>query len=668
MEIPFRVVHCGGEDPNYPASELNPESVAAGSRGWQTARHCKYPVELGLELLSDAPIEQMKLLSHQSKIATRIEIFVGEGANYGSVNFRRLGYMSLDSNARSRYQARELKTVYLKTPARFIKLLVHECHGNKYNLFNQVGVVSVSFAGDASAAVPKVESAFVREGNPGPRAPAAAAGLDEELAQRLERVASSKQRAVEVEDYDSAKRLKALEGLLDDMVAHYVGLAEDKYDAVGVEDYDRAKELKAEMEDFRELILRRVDAIEAGATRDEVLGLGRSAPSPAAPGPYDQDESYDQDASFGAPSPFPDPDDRPMRPLSAAAGGAADAFAEDREDESGAASSSSSAEGDASSGPHPLEGVAKCEELPAPERLLSPEEVSPWVEMYGEYVVRCLKSSTWQLRDAGVLKCALLVPSHPSAAPALARCTLRIAAEALQDKIAQVSYSALLLLKELVKRCEEDGVPRSALWDAGLEGALALLALKAGDGNARLRDQACGALLGLAASRAVGLAAVGHVCCRRMAPKQQNSPRSLVSRIALLRDLVEGRGLPAGGAFGPEAVLGFLKAANAFAHSNAQVRDAARELAVAVYAAVGHAPLAPYLAGLRPKQQQEYQAAFDLYEELQGGGAYAGDYAQDEANPEDGLPAEAAAFEDEESYEEDAEEEEEEGRRARGTA
>ena len=41
-----------------------------------------------------------------------------------------LGYLSLDSNERSAYKARELKSVYLKARGVFFKLLLHKCHIN----------------------------------------------------------------------------------------------------------------------------------------------------------------------------------------------------------------------------------------------------------------------------------------------------------------------------------------------------------------------------------------------------------------------------------------------------------------------------------------------------------------------------------------------------------
>ena len=56
----------------------------------------------------------------------------------GKAHFERLGYLSLNSNQRSNYQARELKSVFINCTGRYLRILAHRCYVNKYNLFNQV--------------------------------------------------------------------------------------------------------------------------------------------------------------------------------------------------------------------------------------------------------------------------------------------------------------------------------------------------------------------------------------------------------------------------------------------------------------------------------------------------------------------------------------------------
>jgi centrosomal protein CEP104 len=51
---------------------------------------------------------------------------------------KRLGYLSFDSNEKSAFKARELKSVHVSTAAHLLRLVFHKCHINKLNIYNQV--------------------------------------------------------------------------------------------------------------------------------------------------------------------------------------------------------------------------------------------------------------------------------------------------------------------------------------------------------------------------------------------------------------------------------------------------------------------------------------------------------------------------------------------------
>jgi len=147
----YQVVRCTSEDPEYPVSELLAHS--SQTRGWQTARFCEFPQEVGLEFEKPVHLRQVQFLSHQSKIATKIELYtalpeVGSGTGYETAQFKRLGYLSLDNNERSQFQARELKSVYVDVSAQFLKILFHKCHVNRYNIVNQVGLIALHALGE----------------------------------------------------------------------------------------------------------------------------------------------------------------------------------------------------------------------------------------------------------------------------------------------------------------------------------------------------------------------------------------------------------------------------------------------------------------------------------------------------------------------------------------
>jgi centrosomal protein CEP104 len=81
-------------------------------------------------------------LNNYLQVATRIEVHVGlvpETRPTGDhITWRRLGGLSLDSNERSHFKARELKSVQLHAEAAYLRIVVHRCHVNKLNIYNQV--------------------------------------------------------------------------------------------------------------------------------------------------------------------------------------------------------------------------------------------------------------------------------------------------------------------------------------------------------------------------------------------------------------------------------------------------------------------------------------------------------------------------------------------------
>jgi centrosomal protein CEP104 len=104
--ITFTVASCSSEDPEFPAQELDRHTPE--TKGWVSPKFCEYPQEIVLSFLGRAvTAKQVQILSHQSKIPTKIELFAGIGSHVEDATYRRLGYLSLDSNVRSEYKVRE---------------------------------------------------------------------------------------------------------------------------------------------------------------------------------------------------------------------------------------------------------------------------------------------------------------------------------------------------------------------------------------------------------------------------------------------------------------------------------------------------------------------------------------------------------------------------------
>lgn len=56
--------------------------------------------------------------------------------------------MSLSDNEKTGFKARELKSVQVDAVGVFLKLNIHKNHMNKYNMYNQVGLVAINVIGD----------------------------------------------------------------------------------------------------------------------------------------------------------------------------------------------------------------------------------------------------------------------------------------------------------------------------------------------------------------------------------------------------------------------------------------------------------------------------------------------------------------------------------------
>ena len=226
-----------------------------------------------------AHITQIQILSHQSKISTKVEVFVGQGASYNSAQFKRLGYLSLDSNESSSYKARELKTVFVDYEGEYVRLLVHRNFVNKYNHYNQVGIVAANFLGTPSgpAAAKADGSASARRGETKGSAGSPLQDLcidlklDAATAAKLRQLADAKARAVSNEDYKTAKQIKQVENELQELGAELAHLDIAKRHAVSAEDYDRAAMLKDETDALRGEIEDKVWGGEGGGMMDIAL-------------------------------------------------------------------------------------------------------------------------------------------------------------------------------------------------------------------------------------------------------------------------------------------------------------------------------------------------------------------------------------------------------------
>ncbi len=139
---------------------------------------------------------------------------------------------------------------------------------------------------------------------------------------------------------------------------------------------------------------------------------------------------------------------------------------------------------------------------------------------------------------------------------------------------------------------------------------IALLIEKLADGNGRVREGGKKGLDCISASPHVGPAAVCAHAVRALPPKQKTAWRPIAARLDLLYSLVADFGLGGSSGLSADTVLGFSKNHGAYQHSTLEVRDAAKKLVVTIQKLAGTPAVQSTLNLLRPKQLEEYNAAF----------------------------------------------------------
>ena len=167
QSLPFRVCYCDSADERAPARNLervdSGGAAGDGSLGWRSKAAPRCPIEIGLQFDGRVKVSSVTLTAHQHLIPTSVELLVGAvvqrasasssqtshtQADYVSATFQRLGFTRLDSNERSDFRAREVKTVHVnEATGHFLKLIVNAAHVNPRNPHEQCALVSLRVEG-----------------------------------------------------------------------------------------------------------------------------------------------------------------------------------------------------------------------------------------------------------------------------------------------------------------------------------------------------------------------------------------------------------------------------------------------------------------------------------------------------------------------------------------
>lgn len=678
QQLQFTVVWVSGQDPDHTKDELNRGSKE--SRGWQSPKNCHYPQQLILKLSSNEQVELSKIqfLSHQSKIASKVEIVVADDLDENNFPFsssssnaeqqrsitfdqcrsiRRLGYVSLNSNEQSQYQARELKSINISSQrALFVKFILHDCWKNELNPYNQVGIISIQLLGSlltqkAPATVDNVTNAVKAalsltslHHNPHENTPVRirerpkylfSLKLHPDIQARIDALEIKKKDRAKMEDFEGASILKEMLKEVRSNFATALQFETKMRKAAEEEEYAEASELKSQRDSARKSAMDILEKAEC-SINNSVAATQETAKQPfAVPCETEQNvksihasptrSAIAVQHKFGSPSSNAMGSSFSNKPTTPDSSDVNQTFLENfkantyngskdlpnhlEESPMYTRNVGEGAEVELlESGEHPLEGVPGYQDLPLPEEIIdtriSTEVLSRMEAVLGLYRTKCFFSRNWSLRDAALTKLSLMLHSIDIEGSAPTLCI--ILERAVNDCVVQVFLTGLLLLDECLSEFEKLKLSQKAVTSMVEKITIALVG-KLSDNKPKVSDGAATALLSFASSQCIGPIYIGSHALKAMRPQDAKAGRAVCARLKFLEKLVEEYGDEAVRA---EKVIHFIKSsANGFSHKDSDVRNATKDLTTAMYKLTGEDILF-LLDGLSAKQLQEYKASF----------------------------------------------------------
>ena len=636
QKIKFQVVYATGSDDDYSSSAL--EDHGPSVKGWRSERFCVFPQELVLQLPSCIRVRKLQLLSHQFLIARKVELYVGEcrrggSVGYQSASFDRLGYISFESNEKTQFKARELKSVHLDCTGTFVKLVCQKNHVNKHNIFNQVGIVAVNVIGEYLSNSPDKPESYrdinIANENTDPvvmgniNKPSNMSLIDDitfgvyqdpEVARVIQKLERKKHLAIEEEKYDFAKRLKQAIGDLYKVGEKLGRLEKEKKAAVTEENYDLAQAKKIQADEIRVVVFQQLN-IQSLLQSDRLLTddtphvLVRSPPhqlpalpdpSPAPPPTYNN-PPYQQPPS-AVPSHHSDgsyiaaPDQVPEQPVRSRGG--------DRPIPTLANKTAQELEEEEVETPRDPDG-------PDEHSMKVAHDLNQAVDLFGQVTVACLFCKQFALREKGINQISETLSTLETSSPTYSvRALIQVFQQAFTDPVYNTLTVNLDVFKSLLKR---DVLSKGHTTELCNQ-TLPILLKRVGE-NVRNRELITSSFLEI--SKTKHLMAAPTVPNITVSVCKEKNPKVLTARLVLLENQIENSGLEQS-SYTVELVMKFV--APALTHTARDVRDAAIKITLLMYRQYGD-PVRKHLPKDEPilrKKQLIWKKIFESFDEIDG--------------------------------------------------
>ena len=265
---------------------------------------------------------------------------------------------------------------------------------------------------------------------------------------------------------------------------------------------------------------------------------------------------------------------------------------------------------------HPLKGVPDYMALPAPEDInveggeIASDTIARIESLVGSYLARCFFSRNYSLREASLTKVSLMLPEMAgtdkeevavggsSRHDNYLRTVSIMLERALNDRVIPVFVAALILLDDLISEMEQSGMSSTKEALSQLSVVTPCLVSHLGDNHNKVVEGAETALLSMALSRCIGPAYIANLLTKRT--EEMRASRAIIARMRVAQTLMyefgPDHGIPV------EELMGWLSE-HAVGHKDANVREAAKEVAITASSIIGRT-IERYLHGMSERHRR----------------------------------------------------------------
>ena len=225
------------------------------SKGWFSSRYCYYPQSIYIQFPYPVHLSQINLCMHEKMIPEKIQFFsylpdnvngfnINSINNYQDLNYNNFGFIKLEDNLKNDFKFREYRKIYVNTNALIIRLDFDKNYYNKFNIYQQVGLISAEFLGSRIKGLPnyyneQLNNNFINE------------DIDPIALEKFNFFNDKLNKAMKEEKYSECKQLKDIIDQIRGLGIEIARLNKNKLNAVYIEDFDTAQELKLKVQNLR---------------------------------------------------------------------------------------------------------------------------------------------------------------------------------------------------------------------------------------------------------------------------------------------------------------------------------------------------------------------------------------------------------------------------------